>query len=86
MKRKNEYSMALSDGQYVDAPKAVLAALAMSLAVRIGGMTEPGQPAPEDEFAEAATLLAVEWRALHEAGIVPQPLPSSWRGLLGAQA
>lgn len=74
-KRGNEYMSACGPGFYTDTPKAVWAALAVALAVRLGGITEEGEDAPADEFAAAAALIREEWRALHAIGIVPQAPP-----------
>ena len=59
-KQMNEYAAALP--RYSDTPKAVYAALAYSLALRLTG----------DNHADAVTLLEKEWASLHTAGIVPQ--------------
>lgn len=48
---------------YENTPKAVIAAVALSLAKRLC----------EDDECKAATLLSEEWATLHQAGIVPQP-------------
>ena len=60
IKVSNEYALAIPD--YDKMPKAVLAALAMSLALRLSA----------DDFQEARRLLHEEWVALYDAGIVPQ--------------
>jgi hypothetical protein len=48
--------------QFEQTPKAVLAAVAYSLAMRLA----------EDSPCQAEQLLAEEWRALYLSGIVPQ--------------
>lgn len=60
----NEYAHALGK-DYADTPKAVYAALALSLAMRLSA----------DNLDAAKALLADEWRILHENGIVPQKPP-----------
>lgn len=62
--RLNEYSLALGR-LYADAPKSVLAAVAVSLAT-VGG----------DYLEEAEQRVLDEWRVLHENGIVPQRPPA----------
>lgn len=64
-------------GAYSEIPKAVFAALAFSLAVRLAGIDddaeplEPGdEPLPVEE--QALQILWLEWNALHANGIVPQ--------------
>jgi len=59
MKTTNEYSQVYPE--YRDTPKAVIAAVAYSLAVRIFG----------DEAAVRESLRD-EWAVLHANGIVPQ--------------
>jgi len=59
-KTHNEYAEQLR-GMYDDIPKAVLAAIAVS-AMTCGG----------DHLDEAKSLIAEEWQALHNQGIVPQ--------------
>ena len=61
MKITNNYARAC-DG-FDKTPKAVYAALAFSLAVRLAG---------NDDTEDANRILLNEWRALHENGIVPQ--------------
>lgn len=60
-KQTNAYVDALTPG-YADTPKAVYAALAYSLALRMS----------DDDHDKAAALLGEEWAALHANGIVPQ--------------
>lgn len=64
MKKWNGYAASLPT--YSDTPKSVLAAIALSLAMRLN-----------DDNAEAAVIeIYTEWAALHRAGIVPQKPPS----------
>ena len=58
--KPNQYQQACPNCD--DTPKAVIAALAYSLAMRLCC----------DDEAAAQSLLAAEWRDLHAAGIVPQ--------------
>ena len=60
MKKSNEYAAAFAK-LYDVTPKAVFAAIAWSLANRIGGN-------------EVHTVMQ-EWNILHLNGIVPQPAP-----------
>jgi hypothetical protein len=57
----NEYVKAL-EGGYALTPKAVYAAVAYSLAMRLCG----------DDGEAARDLIAQEWQTLHENGLVPQ--------------
>lgn len=66
--RKNEYANALPD--YDRTPKAVYAAVALSLATQVGQCAE---------FSEAHALILEEWRILHGNGIVPQCPPRTSR-------
>lgn len=59
MKKSNEYAHSFPD--YRDTPKAVIAAIAYSLASRI---IESGQ--------DAEYVIREEWQALYDNGIVPQ--------------
>ena len=59
-KTQNEYAEQLR-GMYDDIPKAVLAAIAVSV-LTCGG----------DHIEEAKSLIANEWKTLHQQGIVPQ--------------
>ena len=65
MKMTNEYSNALGS-LYAQAPKAVLAAIAVS-SLTCGG----------DYLAEARERVYAEWSILHFNGIVPQAPPKS---------
>lgn len=60
-KISNEYALAVGGDLYESIPKAVWAAIAVS-ALTSGG----------DQIEKAAQFVAEEWRALHDAGIVPQ--------------
>lgn len=60
MKQTNKHAMAYPE--YSETPKAVIAAVAYSLALMLN----------EDNEERAAALLREEWLVLHEAGIVPQ--------------
>ena len=66
MKAMNDY--ACSCENYDKTSKAVFAALAYSLAVRLTG---------EEDHDGALAILRDEWRTLHEQGIVPQRPPNS---------
>lgn len=59
----NPYVEAVGRKMYERTPKAVYAALAYSLALRLTGT---------DNHEEAIALLGKEWEALHNGGIVPQ--------------
>lgn len=67
-KLSNAYVDSLPAGLYEDTPKAVWAAIAISLAT-CGG----------DRLDAAAQALVKEWRILHENNIVPQAIPASLR-------
>lgn len=73
IKITNEYARTLG-GVYDDMPKAVLAAVAVS-ALTVGG----------DLLDEAAVRVVTEWDALHNAGIVPQPVPVKFRHLINKE-
>ena len=62
-KTVNEYSMALED-VYEKAPKAVIAAIAVSC-LTTGG----------DHLSEAKRLFLKEWQTLYDNGIIPQKPP-----------
>jgi len=55
----NEYQLAYP--AFEDTPKAVIAAVAFSLAMRLC----------DGNYEEVLNLLADEWRVLHRSGIVP---------------
>lgn len=68
-KRRNEYLDSLG-GYYDTTPKAVLAAMLVSLAARCSdGGADDLSP------ANVVPVVLAEWRALHGAGIVPQAPP-----------
>lgn len=60
VKKSNSYAKEYPD--YTVAPKAVIAAVAYSLALRLCS----------DDFEEAENMIKEEWAALYNAGIVPQ--------------
>lgn len=62
--KTNEYQQEFPN--FSQTPKAVVAAIAMSLALRLC----------HDEFDAAQSLLRNEWEDLHTAGIVPQRPPN----------
>jgi len=59
-KVSNPYAQLIAG--YSDTPKAVFAAVAFSLAMRLS----------EDDPRAAVKLLSAEWETLHRSGIVPQ--------------
>ena len=61
IKQGNKYSDVLGD-IYDRTPKAVLAAIAVSLALRDA----------EDRFDKVEAVILEEWRILHQNGFVPQ--------------
>lgn len=63
MKTKNSYSDRYPS--YEKAPKAVIAAVAFSLAMRLR----------DDNEIDARALLRTEWDSLHKNEIVPQKQP-----------
>ena len=71
MKTMNEYASSCEN--YDQTSKAVFAALAYSLAVRLTGIAD------EENHAGALDILRDEWRTLHEQGIIPQRPPSNER-------
>lgn len=71
-KTSNDYAAALDQDLYADTPKAVFAAIAVSLIISLG--------APNDE-REIAEWLVTEWDVLHQNGIVPQVVPGRHRHL-----
>lgn len=64
-KTTNNYADALSGEFYEKCPKAVFAALAVSL----------GLLACDENFLKVESALIDEWKALHSAGIIPQKPP-----------
>lgn len=71
MKQSNEYAKLIP--HFDDIPKTVLAAIAVSLAVRLTG---------EEDFDGAIDDIITEWHILHSGGIVPQPVPKQLRGFV----
>lgn len=69
-KKMNPYAYEV-DG-YDDTPKAVFAALAFSLAMRLS----------EDNYGEARKLLLREWNILTRNDIVTTPMPAYLRELM----
>lgn len=67
-KKMNHYALEVHG--YDDTPKAVFAALAFSLAMRLS----------DDDFHEARKLLLREWNILGRNGIVSTPMPAYLRG------
>lgn len=61
-KQRNNYIDAMGK-RYADTPKAVWAALALSLAFRLSG---------DGDMEEAMKLLGGEWSTLHTGGHLPQ--------------
>ena len=74
-KKYNEYAEALDPQVYEGCPKAVLAAIAVSLLTCGGDTLADG---------DVTAKLAAEWDALHLAGIVPQRPSKAARALLAA--
>jgi hypothetical protein len=62
LKVRNEYIEMLGGRHFTHTPKSVLAAIAMSFAMRLAG----------DNQDEARALFFDEWNTLAENGIVPQ--------------
>lgn len=67
LKLPNEYMRTLPG--YEETPKAVYAALAYSLAMRL----------TDEDRTKALALLADEWQALNDCQIVPQPVSRKLR-------
>ncbi len=63
-KTSNDYADVISQELYEKTPKAVFAAIAISLATSGG-----------ERLDEAADVLIEEWLILHQNGIVPQKPP-----------
>lgn len=70
-KTSNEYADQVAN---LEAPKAVVAAIAYSLALRLCG----------DDHAAAKALIATEWGALHQAGVIPQKPAKTARTVAGS--
>ncbi len=64
--RHNNYAYALTTEFFIKIPKAVLAAIAVSYASRLG---------EGDNFEDAQNEIHYEWGALYQTGIVPQRPP-----------
>ena len=64
MARRNEYQSALDPKLFDACPKAVIAAIAVSV-LTVGG----------DELAMASSRFLAEWWTLYDNGIVPQRPP-----------
>lgn len=69
IKKSNEYAQEFPN--YTGTPKAVIAAIALSLAQRI---VDSGQ--------EPADVIREEWTALYDNGVVPQKPPATKGGSL----
>lgn len=67
-KLSNGYVDAIPAHVYENTPKAVWAAIAISLAT-CGG----------DRIGDAARAIIYEWGILHGNGIIPQPVPAALR-------
>lgn len=67
-KLSNQYADVIPSDVYESTPKAVWAAIAVSLAT-CGG----------DRLDDAARSVIREWSILHENGIVPQDIPAALR-------
>lgn len=70
----NDYSNAISPDLFSACPKAVFAAIAVSPAINNGGNFDREYTADE--------WIVTEWHALNATGIVPQPVPARFRGLV----
>lgn len=64
-KTSNEYADLIDNSLYEKMPKAVLAAIAASFALRMA----------EDDFSQVQSIMVEEWQALYDNGIVPQKPP-----------
>lgn len=64
-KVENEYQKTISRKLYADTPKAVLAALVVSLLTKHSGTA----------FEDVDARLIAEWDTLHVNGIIPQSAP-----------
>ena len=65
MKKRNSYQEAISSKLYEETPKAVFAAIAVSLLANLSGV----------EFEKIDAAILDEWRTLNANGIVPQAAP-----------
>jgi hypothetical protein len=65
IKVENEYSLAISGRLFASTPKAVFAAIAVSM-LTAGG----------DSMERVNELILKEWQALYDNGIVPQKPPA----------
>lgn len=68
-----DYAAALDSAFYADVPKAVFAAVA--LAIPHNGAAVNAHLTPEQ-------YIATEWHVQHRQGLIPQPVPARWRGLI----
>ena len=74
MKLRNEYSRQIDPGLYERTPKAVFAAIAVSLLANMGD----GRDNPDGvNFEDMGQAVLDEWQILHDNGIVPQSPPRS---------
>lgn len=67
-KTPNEYQHLAGRDLFEDIPKAVWAAMACGF---FFNRMEEGSPSVREEIIR-------DWRALHECGIVPQPVPTKY--------
>lgn len=67
----NEYADSLGIWFFMDCPKAVFAAIAVSV-LTVGG----------DYLNEAQARILKEWDILYQNGIVPQPVPAKYRAMM----
>lgn len=65
-KTRNQYQQLISEELYEKTPKAVFAAIAVSLFVIASG---------EEDFSDIDRKIITEWMALHGNAIVPQKPP-----------
>ena len=63
MKKRNEYQETISPALYARTPKAVFAAIAVSLLANHSGVS----------FDQIDQAIRDEWVVLHANGLVPQP-------------
>lgn len=69
MKTTNEYQKVIDPKLYKQMPKAILAAIAVSLARRLNG----------ESFDETSNTLYTEWITLNQNGIIPQKPIKYWK-------